>query len=351
MAQEAAQVGGGSVFSGGAARRLMQHGFQANALRPWISAKNGRTYITVLEAGKPVNREISANALLQRDEWIDIDRTVVQVATERLTIVDDVRAAGLIRKLGGLGTIMAEYERAGDMADANVDMSGVTRSDEDTIGFDIDGVPVPIIHKGFRINIRRLEASRRLGQALDTVQADVSTRKVVEKLEELFVVGSNIRVQGRWIVGLTNHPFRSTVVLTDWRDLTNGKPVNDVLKMIGASTTAGFNGTWMLYVANDIWVAMLEDYKPESDKTMLQRLRDIEGIREVKALGKLLPGHVVLVQFTSDVIQLGEALPITPVDWEEIGGFEQHFKVLTAAVPIFRSTQLNKTGIVHGVRA
>jgi hypothetical protein len=254
MAQEAARVGGGSVFSGGAARRLMNHGFQANALRPWISAKNGRTYITV-------------------------------------------------------------------------------------------------IHKGFRINIRRLEASRRLGQALDTVQADVSTRKVVEKLEELFVVGSKIRVQGRRIVGLTNHPFRSTVTLTDWRDLTNGKPVNDILKMIGASTLAGFNGTWMLYVANDIWVAMLEDYKAESDKTMLQRLRDIEGIRDVKALGKLPPGHVVpgavhLRRPSSSA----RSLPIT----RSIGEMALRAALqgaLRAAVPIFRSTQMTKSRHASRVRA
>jgi uncharacterized linocin/CFP29 family protein len=348
--EPAASISGAGALSGGVTRRLMANGFQASALQPYIGS-DGRTYITVMEAGKPVAREITANALLRRDEWRDLDRTVVQVATERLNLVADLRSRGLVRNLGGLGTLMAEYERTGDMGPANVDMSGVTRSDEDTISFDLDGVPVPIIHKGFRINIRRLEASRRLGQGLDVVQGEVAGRKVAEKLEDLFFNGSPIRVQGRGIFGMTNHPNRNTVALTDWTDPATRQPVQDVLKMIAAATAAGYYGPFMLYLPANFWTAMLEDYKPESDRTLLDRLRGIEGILDVKASDRLQPGNVVMPQFTSDVIQLGEALGITPVDWEEIGGMEQHFKVMTAAVPIFRITQSGKSGITHGVAA
>lgn len=348
--EPAAAIGGVSALSGGVTRRLMQFGFQANALQPYIG-NDGNTYITVMEAGKPVAREITANALLRRDEWRDLDRTVVTVATERLNIVADLRGRGLVRNLGGLGTLMAEYERMGDMGPANVDMSGVTRPDEDTIGFDLDGVPVPIIHKGFRINIRRLEASRRLGQGLDVVQGEVSARKVAEKLEDLFFNGSAITVQGRSIPGLTTHPNRATLTITDWTVAATRTPIADVLRAIAAATAAGYYGPFMLYISPSFWTAMLEDYKAESDRTLLERLRGIEGILDVKASDRLSGKQFVLVQFTSDVIQLGEALGITPVDWEEVGGMEQHFKVMTAAVPLLRTTQANKSGIVHAVSA
>jgi uncharacterized linocin/CFP29 family protein len=346
--EPAAAIGGVSALSGGVTRRLMQFGFQANALQPYIG-NDGNTYITVMEAGKPVAREITANALLRRDEWRDLDRTVVLAATERLRLVALLRARGLVRNLGGLGTLMAEYERGGDMGPANVDMSGVTRSDEDTIGFDLDGVPVPIIHKGFRINIRRLEASRRLGQGLDVVQGEIAGRKVAEKLEDLFFNGSSIQVQGRSIPGLTTHAARNTLSISNWTNAGTRTPIADVLAMIAAASTAGFDGPFVLFLPRNFWTPMLEDYKAESDRTLLDRLRGIEGIDDVLPSDRLAANNTLLVQMTADVIQLGEALGITPVDWEEVGGMEQHFKVMTAAVPILRSTQTSKTGIVHGV--
>lgn len=337
------------AFSGGAAgHRLAAYGFQINALQPWVGS-DGQTRITVMENGEPVVKVITANGTLRKDEWKELDRTVQQIGRERLSLVADLRAAGLSRNLGGLGTLMAEYERIGDMGEAQIDMSGTTRAPEDTVGFDLDGVPVPIIHKGFRLNTRRLEASRKLGQGLDIVQGEVATRKVAEKIEDLFIVGSTITVDGRRIYGLTNFPQRNTVTLSDWNSPTTGDDLGDVLKMIDAATAARFYGPFAIYYAPNFHRRMLEDYKPESDMTRIQRLRNVEGISSVKVLDRLPANNVVMVQLTSDVIQVGDAVDITPVDWEEGGIFERHFKVFAALTPIIRASQTGQSGIVHGV--
>ena len=95
-------------FLGTAPSRLLRNGLKTNGLR--------------------------TNLLLRKDEWISLDTAIVNIARRLLNGVADLRAAGLTRTLGGLGTLMAEWEQAGDMNPARVDMSAVSRSDEDNSG-------------------------------------------------------------------------------------------------------------------------------------------------------------------------------------------------------------------------
>ena len=81
--------------------------------------------------------------------------------------------AGLTHPLGGLWATISEYEKSSDMTEASVNMSAATDDEEDSVAYSPDSVPVPITSKGFRLDIRRLEASRRLGEGLDTTQAEM----------------------------------------------------------------------------------------------------------------------------------------------------------------------------------
>ncbi len=47
-------------------------------------------------------------------------------------------------------------------------------------------------HKDFRINIRALEASRKLGQTLDTTMVGLATRLVTERLETILFNGLSL---------------------------------------------------------------------------------------------------------------------------------------------------------------
>lgn len=335
-------------FAGSAPRRLVESGFQVNVLRVY-KGNDGRAYMTVMENGKAVARPITANALLRRDEWRDMDRTLIRVAQEQLNIVADLRAAGLVRNLGGLGTLMAEYERISDMGPANIDMSGTTRGDEDTLDFGLDGVPVPIIHKSFRLNLRRLLASRRNGQGLDATQGEAAGRKVAEKINDLYFNGSTITLEGRRIYGLLNHPQLLGVQITDWTDASTRDPVGDLLKLVGALVAAGFKGPYGCYLPSNFWAYVLEDYKVQSDRTVLERIQAIPNLRFLKPDFSIPASTISMFQLTSDVIQSGEAQDITNVEWDEIGGMEQHYKVLAAMVPLIKVNTNNKTGIAKGV--
>ncbi len=56
-----ARVSTPAAFSGSAPRRLLQFGFQVNALRPYVG-NDGQSYITVMEDGQAVPRPICTAA-------------------------------------------------------------------------------------------------------------------------------------------------------------------------------------------------------------------------------------------------------------------------------------------------
>lgn len=291
-----------------------------------------------------IEKALRTNGLLRKDEWIEIDRTVVQVARERLTGIADLRAKGLVRNLGGLGTLIDQWETQGDMSPADVNMSGVTAGKEDTPAWNLHGVPVPIIHKDFRINIRRLYASRNLGQSLDTVATAVATRKVTESLEDMLFAGDPTTMQGFKIYGYTNHPDINTGALSDWSNITN--IYNDVKDMIKDAKKAGYYGPYTLYVSSDEDDNLNLIYDDSTGQTARERVMKLNGIEEIKVADRLASGTVILVQMTSDVVDLSLAQDIVPIEWNTQGGMVSHFKVFCAMVPRIKSDDNGKSGIV-----
>src|SRR5690625_2450944 len=289
MAGKASVTTAGGL-SGSAARRLIDNNMDVGALRPYIG-QDGRSYMTV----NGQVREFHGNALLRKDEWKYLDTTIVETARRELGVVNDLRAAGLSRNVGDLGTTIVEYERSGDLGPARVDMSGTTRGDEDTLAFDLAGVPLPITHKQFRLNLRRLLASRKMGQGLDVSQAALAARIVAETLDDMVFNGvEGLSIDGRSVPGLLTHADRNIGTLSaDWTDPA-ATPLADVQAMINASRASHYRGPYMLYVPDSYYTLLSDDYKPESDKTWLERISALPAIQGVKATGSPPAGNVAL---------------------------------------------------------
>src|SRR5690606_23513867 len=122
--------------------------------------------------------------------WVQFDNTVIEIARHRLIGVGDLIERGLTYNVpNAMGVTKIEWERSGDMGPAELSMAGVTEGRNDTMDFDLVSMPLPIIHKDFWINIRKLEASRNGGMPLDTTQAAVCSRKVSERIESMLFLG------------------------------------------------------------------------------------------------------------------------------------------------------------------
>ena len=315
--------------------------------RPFIDNDTGLP--CVIRNGEQI--VVNDGALLRYDEWKDIDQAVVKAAVDRLSGISAIIGRGLVHNLGSIGVTISQWQEESDMTEANYSMSGVTAGEEDTPAYDTASVPVPVVHKDFRINIRRLEASRRMGEALDVTAAATAGRKVAEASEDMLFSSTPIAVGGASIYGFTNFPARNTVVLgTPWDDLANG--VNEVLvegvrRMIASAIADKFYGPYALLIPGAYEAKFLEDYRANDSRTVKQRVLGIDKIQDVIVCDRLTGDNVILVQMTRDVVDLAVAQQISTVSWSENGGMTNRFKTMAVWVPRLKQDYDGKCGIVH----
>jgi uncharacterized linocin/CFP29 family protein len=290
---------------------------------------------------------------LRRDEWKYFDETVVEEATLRLSGVADLLAnPALVMNIpNAMGKTLIEYETIGDMEEAVVSLDGLSRSDNDTLGFAPANVPLPITHKDFNIGLRKLAASRERGEALDTLQVRVSTRKVAEKLEYMLFRGGS-KYGGSTIYGYTSHPNRNTGSFGtngNWAQAakTGENMLGDIKTMKAALVADGFYGPYWLYIPGDYGIEIDDDFKANGDKSIRERIMEVDGLTKISVSDQLPANNMVMIQATPDVVQWGLGEEIAPIQWDIYGGMGVAFKVFAIQVPVIRAGQSGKSGIFH----
>jgi len=343
------------VGTGNVAERLIACGFDANALRPFVG-ESGQSFVTanqnnVLKAVRMAN----ATATLRKDDWTLLDEAIVKAAKPRLKAVGDLRSAGLTYSIpNGMGKTVLETETVGDINDASVSMDALRDNANDRPIFELTNLPLPIIHKDFSFSARQIATSRNGGSPLDTTMAELASRKVAEEAEKLLLGVSTVADQysfgGGVIYGYTDYPNRLTRTITSpatsgW---TGATFLADVLAMRQQSVNAYHYGPWVLYVST-AWDQYLDDdFKANSDKTTRNRVKELEGITDIRTLDYLTGFDILLVQLTSNVVREVIGMDVTTVQWESKGGLQLDFKVMAIMVPQLRADQNSNTGIVHG---
>lgn len=338
---------------GSIADRLLANGFNVNVLRPYT--ENGRSYITKNSGSNAVAVPIANDATLRKDDWIALDEAVLRAARPRLKLVGDLMAAGLRYSIpNGMGSTVFQSETISDPGSATISMDGLRKGKNDRPEFGITNLPLPIIHSDFSYSARQIAASRNGGSPLDTVSAEAAARRVSEEVEKLALgVSSTYSFGGGVIYGLTNFTSVLTQVLTaptagGW---TAETLLSEILEMRQSAQDAYHYGPYNLYFSS-AWDQYLdEDYKANSDITLRERIAKVDGISKVATVDYLTGYKAVLVQMTSEVIRMIEAMPLTTVQWESEGGMLVNFKVMTIAVPQVRADFNGKTGIVYGATA
>lgn len=313
---------GGSTGSGSVAMKLLQSGLNVNSLRTLDT--------------------------LRKDEWLLYDRKVIEVARVQLVGVADLMNAGLTMNLpNAFGHTVIQWEKQSDMTPAQIDMHGTTQGNNDKLDYSLVNVPVPIVHKDFQLNIRQLAASRNGGTPLDTTQASVATRRVTDTLESMLFNGANITAGGGTIHGYTNFPARNVDSLTgSWATITGDQIVSDVLSMIEALSADNMYGPFQLYIPISYYIALLDDYKANSDKSIIMRLLEIPQVKGIKQTSQLTDS-VLMIQMTSDVVDMVVGIQPMPLMWESHGGMVFNFKVLAIMVPRLKSDYDGRCGIAH----
>jgi uncharacterized linocin/CFP29 family protein len=343
--------------NGNVAATLLNANFDLGALRPF-RGRDGQSYITVNtghtdDKGTPVTRNLVTNAptALRKDDWVHLDTAVIKAARPRLNAVADLRQAGLVYNIpNGLGKTIYEYEAQSTFGSAVISMDGIRQSDNSRPQFDLRSLPLPIIHQDFSYSARQVIASRNGGSPLDVTAAEEAARNVAEEAEKLVLgVSSAYTFGGGTVYGYTNYTYRETKSLTQPTTSNQATTVNEVLDMRKKSMDNNYYGPWILYYSPAWSVFMDGDYSSaKGDNTLRERLAKIEGITAVKQADYLTGTTLVMVQQTSDVVQLVMGMDITTVQWESLGGMQLNFKVMAIMVPLLRHDYNTASGIIHG---
>jgi hypothetical protein len=301
------------------------------------------------------------DATLRLLDWIQLDEAVVRAAKPRLRAAKDLEENGLVYMLpNGIAKTVIQYQEMTDITGATMSMDGLRQSEADRPLFNLVNYPLPLIHKDFNYPLRQLLASRTGYSPLDTETAMLAGRRVAEQIEQLtlgeaastLMLGVNTYTfGGGTIYGFKNWPGRITYSITQpttpgW---TPQATVDDILQMKTLSQQNAHMGPWMIYVGLYWDRYMDDDYKQTyNDMTLRQRIREIDGVLDVRTVDYISDDSIIMVQMTTDVVRMIKGMDLTTIQWESNGGMQLNFKVMALVLPMLRGDYYGQTGLVHG---
>jgi uncharacterized linocin/CFP29 family protein len=292
--------------------------------------------------------DLRANSLLRKDEWEELDRAVVQAASERLNFVDRMRSLGLVKTLTSIGVLASQWNVGSQMTRAVVNLSGRSAPDLDRQDYNLKGVPVPVIHKEFQIGMRELEASRRLGEGIDTTNAYQASRVVAEELERTCFGGNSaVVLNGQSIYGVTNEPNVNTGAATgDFGTIAN---INTTFTaMINACAADNYHGPFEGWVSTNQYNEMTTAfYTDGSGESAFERMLRMPQLRAIHPGDYLTDGALFIAQMTPDVLDIAIYQLNTVVEWPSGDGMTRNFKVMSIAVPRVKSDYSSQSGICY----
>ena len=320
--------------------------------RPIVNKRTGQVTLRT-------PRGLVVNSTLKKDEWEELDRRVVMASVPPLVIVNYLVNRGLTRSLGGLGTMVAQYNQVSKMTAATANMRGHSGVEKDLIDTDLVGVPVPIIFKEYEIDQRLLLASRRMGDGLDTTNGAAAARVVAEKIEDLVINGdSNINLNGSTIYGLTNHPNTNLGTAAsygggDWGTITNVTPT--LSGMIAAAQVDGYYGPYAVWAApTQFNQAALNFFTDGSGDTARDRVLRMASVESFEQSPQLADGEILLVTLSPEVVEIATVpgyFPVTNIEWTSGDTMLNGYKVLAAMTPMVKSDYSGKSGVVLATSA
>lgn len=300
-------------------------------------------------------------AALPRDTQLLIDRTVQGVGRARLTIADDVLSEGLTYSLPNwLAVPYLYWEGEDDHGRARRVMNPSSRGERHIGERTPYHLPISCTIDDTSLGIRELLASQRVGTPLDTNFIAAATRNNNEEIEDTLINGWTANVGGFQTYGLLTAPNAGTQAFVSNEAWTasghSGEDIlADVMAMISVMQANRKYGPYNLYIPTAYGRKLVEDYKSATSGTIMERLTSIDlGTRPLRIrVADMLPADtVVLVQMTSDVLQMVVGQEPTPVSWDQDGsGWLTTFAVLSCMVPRIMTNAASQSGIVIGTPA
>lgn len=296
-----------------------------------------------------VNSNFAINSFLLKEEWSELDRTVIEMIKKRQVGIGDLISRGLVHNTT-LAALTVRWRVASERIAPAVTMDGRSASVSDRVDKKTYEVPVPIIHCQYEIGRRELLSSRNLGGDIDTLEASEAAASVSEESELMLFDGkASIVVGGSTIYGYTTQPQRDTATAAVYGGgafSTVGNGYKTLLGMVSALAAKRYHGRFGMYVSSAEYEELNVYYTDGSGQTDLERMEAHPKVDFVKP-SDFLTAEAILIQLSKNVVDLVIAESIRNVEWETPDGMGLFFKVYQALAPRLKIDYDSNIGLAH----
>ena len=330
-----------NIVTGQSVQAAAQH--VTNAKQHWAA---------VLRDDQDGNIRNAAGSLSYLD-FADLTRDVVK-SREFLNVgIQDLLGAGLSQP-SDIGATMVQYETMNTF-DAQISMDGSNRTENQST-YGINWIPQPIYTSDFKIPWRQSGFSYKNSDGIME-----AVYRVNEKQDEVLFLGADLGVQFSGtdapLYGYTNHPDTITATVSDWSNPANvdaitGEAVGLVSELFVGGRTMEPNSVQM-YVATDVWTMLQQDYASEKgDRTVLERIKAISEVADVKPQKNIPSKGVVLVELRPRTVQLSVAQQPIAVPWVKGHDLEAgRVTVYSCMVAKIKADRSGRAGVVYATTA
>lgn len=270
--------------------------------------------------------------------WEEIDEEVIRAYEQEAKLIQDIRDMGLTTN-HDIGNLFSSYRQTSLMNDAEVDMSGEVLGDEDRVDYKTNTVPVPVVHKEFRVGWRE---SANANTSQDNIAE--ATRAVTRAMEALAWGGSDFTVEGNEILGI-----KDSTTSGDWGGSGDwATPSNAYTEVIDAMQTLdsnGFGGPYNLYV-DESYMADLMGLRSNTTQNYVEIIENLDDINAVRFTDNADADDAYLVSMSRRSIDLAISQWISPVNWDmDNQGRVTQYQVFAVAAPRIKKDYAGNFGV------
>lgn len=296
---------------------------------------------------------INNDGTLHYDDYKDLTLDVIKAREFMNVGIQDLIGRGLTQQ-SSINKTIVQYENMNSF-DATVSMNASNRL-ENQSDYKINWIPQPIYHTDFFIPWRQEGFSYKESDGVSE-----SVFRVNELQDKVLFLGTDLGVQVSGqdapLYGYTNHPQTITSNISDWADEANTDVIaKEAVGLVGELFVGGRvmeTDSVMMYVATDIWTNLQNDYSSQKgDRTILERIRAINEIADVKPQKDLPEGAVCLVEMRTRTVQLSVAQLPVAVPWVKSHQLENgRFTVYSSMVAKIKADRSGRTGVVYATKS
>lgn len=287
---------------------------------------------------------------LPRDVWGEWDREAVELQRSILAVFNNLAAA--VQSPMAIGKLVTYFQTISDSGEINVSMDGRSKARTDQPVIDYVGTPLPIIDTGYTYSWRQMQAAETEGfGSLDAGARLNANRRIAEKLENMALYGySGIVVGGSASYGLLNHPSRNTRTTgVTLNGATGAQWMTEIIATIKLLHSDNFKVPATIYLNwSDWFYASATEFTANYSKTILQRIREIEGVGEIVPSDTIPASNIVALVKNRQVVEIKNGMPPTNrVKFRANPEDDFDFTVIAAATIQLKYDAAGQMGLAH----